>query len=626
MTCLLSTFDPCPMPSIPEMLAKIAQIEGLAAERGGIEAACALLAIPRPTYYRWKKAVAEGEKEKGRTGRPPAVELEPAEVLCLRWHRAHMESDPAAIAAFANHEAMGQGRPPCPHPPARPSVRAAILAMKAAAEKAGARWHPPLKLRQACTITAAERAELRGERARMADSLTRHRSQTIIVEGEDGLPRLELMQPGTGYVSDDMSLNTPFRFEDADKGREMVGRQSLMTRDIMSLKWLGATLIGRARDAYRVEDIADHCLDVVESAGVPVFWRIERGPWNNNFFFGAPVPSDWGLEDGFRFGGLNGIMKIRQKFSPRGKGEIESGFRIVQHLLLHRSTDIGRKRGEFETAAKLFRRASLGDVRALNYFWSINEAACAVSETLAGDNTTPHLRAGLDGRRHAADDLWTRRVAAPLPASEAWRFCPIKIPATVRSQCVHASSKHYAMPFQFRVSGADGMVLGKGHKVFMAFHPGRPEEGCVIFNAETSRSTTNRDGLRFMERLGVAPWVPPVPQEDLTGRAGDYRHQKAANAAVRSEFRGIVPNGTGPGTLKSTARDGLGTTLKLARGGSATPAPAPAVGNTRPRSLLELVDAGRGQLPDESASPDTTTRRASRPVPALVEADAWDAL
>ena len=69
--------------------------------------------------------------------------------------------------------------------------------------------------------------------------------------------------------------------------------------------------------------------------------------------------------------------------------------------------------------------------------------------------------------------------------------------------------------------------------------------------------------------MGVAEHFRDVSEEVIGGDGGDFSQISKGKAHIRSVHRGIVPAGTGPGTLKSTARDGLGNALTIQTGGVA---------------------------------------------------------
>ncbi|MES2707145.1 MAG: hypothetical protein V4726_11145 [Verrucomicrobiota bacterium] len=559
-------------------------------EEGRPLATALLLAgVSRSKYYRMKEEPKA--QPIARKGRPAQFTLTEQDRRVLHWFAAHTESASAALESFSRFDTP---RANVPHQPGSGAARQAVRDHMEKARRAGKPWEPTVTMRRAAGITKAERNEIRGGRATLATSLTRPRDQTMLIfDKAGGIIRANLW-PGCGFVSDDMSINTPFSYVGAD-GVPTVGRQSLMTRDINSLQWLGSDLIGRPRQSYQVEDIADHFLSVVDDWGLPYFWRMEMGPWCNDFLNGIRLPPEYGRPEGERWGGLKDLIRIVHKFSPRGKGEIEGGFRRIQEFMRHLSTDVGRTRGEFQTASRLYGKALRGCPKAQDYFWGMSAAADGLRDVACHDNGRAKYRASLGGRMLVPEEMWAERRTVPLPAGERWRFLPVKRALTLRNHAVRASVKHWPMGFQFQVNDMPGVrLMENGYRLLVAFHPGRPDEGAAIFNGESGRSVRNIEGRAFGEYMGCAPWVPAAPQEDFTG-TGDYGAQTRANAAVRREYRQAVPPGTGPGTMKSTARDGLGRALHLSQGsgdGGAEAPPPETTPASRPRAVRAsaLVD------------------------------------
>jgi hypothetical protein len=513
-------------------------------------------------------------------GRPATVPLTPNDVLLLRHHRLmnKVHSLAAAVDAFLDDPDASA-----------PAVRAlSSIIAKAHAERRVVVW--PYSVRKAAVLSATEKSELRGPKAAF-QTQSRARSGDFIRIGEREIPLLS----GLVYVSDDMSINQPYRYHDAALGRQTTGRQTLITRDVRSLRWLQADACGRERDAYRLEDIADHMRHVVEQNGLPLAWVVERGPWKNTFIDGLK------LEDGSRWGGLRDLFHVHHAFTSTGKTEIEGGFGPLQSLLSHRSTDIGAIRGEFEKANKLMGKAQRGDEDALRYFWAMHECMDAVAEVMQADNRRLKERQHLNGRTVSPEELWAEEYAkSPLLPADAWYFLPVKKTASVRGGVIELSADHYERSFRFQVHGSEGMpCLDNLYPVLVAFHPGKPEEGCHVFNACTD--VRNRDGYAFGEKIGVADYYPDVPKLVIGAEAGGIDLRKKRNAAVRAEYRAIMPAGTGPAMLKSVARDGLGQALEIQRGGQipaedrpeARPAPAEPLSAPR-RGGLAPAPAARG--------------------------------
>lgn len=485
---------------------------------------------------------ADGLRPEVGTGRPAKFDLTRDEELALRAHNLERGSFALAVEWFARD------------PRCRPATRAAILETldNAARDRREARW--PQSLRRAGYVTAEERACFRGRKASADLELCARRG--LFYVDEIGVER-ELVA-GALWESDDMSSNEPFRYADPDGGATRVGRQMLATVDVFSSAYLGVTPIGRERDAYRVEDIADHLRELVVAHGLPLAWRIERGVWENIFIDGLE------LENGEVWGGLDVLFSVVRTWKSRGKGTIETSFNLLQNLIAHTSTSIGRERGEFEQGTKLFLRAQKGDPVAAAHFWDIAQAADGYRAAMEIFNTRPKKR-----RAHGRDlvvpaDQFRGAMRRDCPEGELWRFCPVKRRATVRQGAIEMMVAHYPMPFRFQVNGiTDGLFLEHGYQVLVAFHPGRPEEGCHVFNAETG--TRNRDGHRFAAPLLVAPLSEDSPQFSLSKIEQDaFAARRKAAAAVRSEFRAIMPAGRS-GARVSTARDGRGNAAEVRR-------------------------------------------------------------
>ena len=418
----------------------------------------------------------------------------------------------------------------------------------------------PLSLRQAGHVTVEEEALFRGPKHFGEVELVERRGNTWI--DEEG--SRHVLAPNSIWESDDMSLNEPFSYTDPETGRIRTGRQTLCTIDVFSAAWLGATPIGRDRDAYRMEDIADFMWHCVQAHGLPLLWRLERGCWENTFVDGVPIPGTTSET----WGGLDGVMRIVHTFKSRGKGLIESSFNLLQDLTAHRSLTIGRSRGEFEAATKAFLRAGRGNEREASKFWEIGQAADELVNAMERFNLRPKTRRAFGRDTVVPADLYREAPMRRCPESEAWRFLPIKRMATVRQGCIECVVDHYPLPFRFRLNGCDGIYLEHGHSVFIAFHPGRPMEGCHVFNAE--RGTRNRDGMAMGQRIGLAVMAEDAPQINLRPEAREFSARKNANAAVRTEFREIAKaGGREPAVSRSEVRDGWGQSAEIRRGGRA---------------------------------------------------------
>lgn len=536
----------------------LADIRAAIAAGKDVATACRASGVPKSTFHRWLHAEASaglaGLKDRKPTGRPKSLELTKEETLGLRGHSLLAGSMDGGVARWMEESAKALEERDFPElTAARPDTLAVLTKTLAEARAAHRRPSWPSAVRTAARTSTAEDAHLRGGKGML--SVTPSARRAMIWQDEAGV--MHQVMPGSIWESDDMSDNEPFRYFDAELGRETVGRQSLLTGDVFSHALLGGTKIGRRRDAYRVEDIADHLRDIVSLYGLPLIWRFEKGVWDNHFIYGIKAPPSWLLGDDFRFGGFDGhLFRVAQKHSSRGKAGIENCFGPYQDFMKHKSTSIGAYRGEFDRAARLYRAALNGVESALKAWWTMGESAAGMVAALGQYNVRPQLRRAFGGKSCIPAELWAEHKARACPADEMWRFLPVKRPITVRQGVVEMRVEHYPLPFRFLCHGSTGLpCFDEGHRVFVAFHPGQPDLGCQIFNGELPNSTRNRDRIRLLEPLGMANWWPDVPQENFSATAGAYDAQKKASAALRAEFRAAFPGGAGALISRSNAKD-----------------------------------------------------------------------
>lgn len=485
------------------------------------------------------------------------------------------------------------------HPACTPEtadwVRSRIRHYRARGKKV--EW--PQSVRRACRITPDVSARFRGDKAaRMAAP---HITRGGFWRDEKGRERA--LEPHSIYESDDVSLNEPFRWRDPDTGRMQAGRQCLASVDVGSGGFLALQLVGRPKDAYRQEDIADHFLHTCELHGLPEAWRLEHGSWAATFVRGIEVE---GMER--RWGGLDALFGLVFTDGPRAKGFIESRFHMLQSRMAHTEggVTIGRQRGEFERAAKLMRRVgydrrraeadpSLGSddsEAAVSRLWPMEQAADAALAAADALNRRPMERAWSPAPIVPAEALQSHRNDRAIPQQQRWRFHPVKRQATVRRGQVEIKLPGWSMPFRFAVNGACGdLYLEDGYKVLVAFHPGRPEEGCAIANRESGVRNYRAYGLGDIIHHAL-PYQPLQPQIDLStpsGTAGNGM-SRAVTTATRREFRGIA------GQMEEYRRH----RAKVARErDAATPARANAKSDTRDSAGNRAEHAGTAApLPD----------------------------
>lgn len=541
----------------------VVSANSMKARRISLRSAAAILNEPVANLSRWIKARTNGGDEAlipdVSPGRKQKFSLGDDETRALRLLALKKGSIPTAIEWFAQD------------PACLPSTRELILAELDRAARCRILPHWPDSLRRAARPTVDEELAFRGRKASMAVEFVERRSMDWV--DADGIRRE--MKPNTVWESDDMSSNEPFTWvENGREGEQLlrIGRQTLCTIDVFSANWLGISPVGRERDAYRAEDIADHMLDCVNAHGMPRIWRLERGPWENTFIDGVLLGrTPEGRE--IRWGGLDPLIHIERAWKSRQKGTVESSFNYLQTLLAHQSTSIGRVRGEFEQQTKLYLAASKGDPEAWARFWSMGEFAEAAATAMHQFNHRPKNRRAHGKGLVVPADLYAGAERRDCPADQLWRFCPEKRLATVRQGHIECSVRHYPLNFRFRVNGVrDGLHLEHGYSVLIAFHPGRPELGCHIFNAE--RGARNREQFAFGELLMIAPIAEDAPQVNLSPVERAFHARRQANATMRGEFRAIMATGA-PVVRRSSARDGFGNSreiLSTGRAGQIPPA------------------------------------------------------
>jgi hypothetical protein len=518
-----------------------------------LRAACARMQLPLTTVWNWLASLeargvpapAPGEvltparvetllhalAPRAGAGAPMKFRLTENEALVLRacvLARGTQDAPNFALAVedFANH-------PACSAP-----IRELILAELERAARAQRLPHWPLSIRRAGMPTIQEAAWFRGPKHAQQFEQVDRRGDYWIDENEQRHPLLA----HTIWEMDDASDNEPRRSTDPDTGQTILTRQALWTQDVYSAALLGVTQVARARDSYRIEDVADHVIQCVECWGWPKFMRLEMGDiWAGRFFHGF-VPCEPGTThvlpgwpDDVSWGGLENC-KIVNVHKSKNKGGIEGAFNLIQAMNAHASLSIGRARGEFEEATKaLIRGHRTHEID--HRFWSMDQSADALTAVAERFNLRPKTRRILGRTRVAPADILRAQRGLPLLPSERWSFLPVKRTATVRGGHVEVSVDHYPRPFRFKINGVDDHLhLDHGYTVLIAFHPGRPHEGCHVFNAEFG--PRNRDGLKRAERLILAPHAEDVAQIDLS-QAGDFSTRAKANAAVRRAYRAI---------------------------------------------------------------------------------------
>ncbi len=514
-----------------------------------------------------------------RSGRKPKHPLTDQEALCLRGlilaRSTLNDRTPANHFALAVEEFRHDAG-------CRPETRAFIAAEldRAARLRRAPAWPP--KWRQQAYPTQQEAAFFRGRKH--AGELEQVDRRGMFLVLPDGSRRP--LAPHTIWEMDDWSDNEVRRSVDPDTGAEVLTRQTLTTQDVFSAALLGFTQVARARDAYRIEDVADHVADSIRAWGLPDYLRLEMGEiWNGTLFHGfTPDVAGWPQDEAW--GGLDPLVQVLNVFKSKGKGAIEASFNLQQAMKAHAGLSIGRVRGEFEAATKALTRSQrTGDIDPR--FTPLAQAGDRLQQVCEWFNARPKSRRAFGRDLVVPADLLRGATGRPMPADQWWRLCPVQRQATVRGGHVELLVPHYPAAFRFRVNGeADGVHLDHGYQVLVAFHPGRPEEGCHVFNAELG--ARNRDGFRRAERILVAPPAADVPQANLSG-VGAFSPRRKAAAAVQRSFRAI-----GQARRSAHAQTSDGRVSRLETGGARPAAPLPDLGRglalTPPRRGDDVAD------------------------------------
>lgn len=395
---------------------------------------------------------------------------------------------------------------------------------------------------RACIVTDEERLAFRGSKAFESVNGARRRGAFVRVEGED-IPLI----PNALWIFDDESENR-MRAELDEAGKVRLNRQTLKAMDVAAAYFLGTMNIDRDSDGYRLEDQARFFLELVDAFGLPQRVGLEKGPWDNNFWLGIPQKREWWQTKdcpNYRFGGIDvkagGPCQVIQFTTSRQKGLIEGAFNHRQNLDAHKTLDMGRFRGEHELAAKHISRARAGQMDAFAKFPEAGISADISAETLEEFNTEAKRRAFLYGpRKVVPEELYAQAVKRELPASERWRFLPVKVGVTVKNMHITIKVPRHDIPFQFTTEGFvpqwDSQPwLPHGWRVFACFDPQRLDVGCHIFNALHPEHPQNPRRYPLGMPLGVLPFAPLAPQAsdeapDMTGRARTVKH-------IRSEVR-----------------------------------------------------------------------------------------
>jgi len=479
-----------------------------------------------------------------------------------------------------------------------------IAVFDAAAEKRGDEIFPAW-FKRACVVTDEERLAYRGPKALAAVEPARPRGLFYTDEAGQQQP----LFANALWEFDDESENTPW-LETDENGKTRINRQTLKAIDVYSSFYLGLRAVSRSSDGYRIEDQADFLLELIDAHGMPLRCRIERGPWDNNFWFGTPLPKAWWHTPecaSLRWGGIDtsagGPVGVMQAFKSRHKGTIEGSFNHRQNLAAHETLDIGRERGEHEAAARLHRLALNGNVSAIARFPGAAARADISADVLDRFNCEAKRRANLFGSKKVVPaELFATAARRELPAEARWRFLPVKAAVTVRNAHIQLRARGYDLPFLFTAEGFTpawdwNAWLPHGWRVLCAFHPARLDLGCHIFNGLHPDHPQNPRRFPLGMPLGVLKHAPHAPMWNDAPETADFDGRRQTQSAVRAETR-IIKAAKKHVRVSTVVKAGQVRTL---RKGSADPLAqldhgAPPAQDTLGQGDLGTVRSGLDQL------------------------------
>ncbi len=496
-------------------------------------------------------------------------------------------------------------------------ARLAAVFDRAAEQRVDEVW--PAWFARACVLTEEQRQGFRGAKHLAAVEPARRRGRFFLDEEGNKVA----MFPNAVWKFDDMSRNQP-SVEIGPDGKPRVHRQGLYVIDQDSAFMLGFVSIARASDGYRLADQADFFLELVDQYGLPMRVMIERGPWDNNFWFGVPLPHEWTTRDcvDYRFGGIDvaagGPVKVMQAFKSRHKGLIEGSFNHLQNLAAHQTTDIGRYRGEHEAAAKkITRLQNLKDedliANLLKHFPDAVGGADIEKANIDRFNHELKRRKNYWGfRKQVPAEVYATAIKRELSEADRWRFLPVKKTCTMSGANLNLKVKDYDLPFQFTAEGFEPTwdyrpYIPAGWRMFAVFHPEQPELGCRIFNAMHPDHRDNPQRIPLGMAMGVLQCVETPAFSDR----GDFAGRKATHAAYRREMR-LATNAGKTVRVSTVVADGLSRTL---RSGSPNPLRTlhPAASNERgSSSTREPAAAPRRDVEDAAALAALEAARADR--------------
>ncbi|MFO1461242.1 MAG: hypothetical protein U1G08_17800 [Verrucomicrobiota bacterium] len=235
--------------------------------------------------------------------------------------------------------------------------------------------------------------------------------------------------------------------------------------------------------------------------------------------------------------------------------------------------NIGRKRGEFERAAKKLVQAHAG-VKHPRDLGFIGQADLADRMAAAMMKCNGMVKEGRL-QNGVPDEKWARAVAEnPLPKldpEKLWIFLPERRELQIRGGHVVPEIGGQVFPFCHPELFA---ALGNGYRLTVHFDPAEPTLGAAILNNEAPESSKNSEAWRIGEVLGLADYMGFAPQFAAHASFNPTTEaRKKFNRFVATAYRGTGLFGAGAGKADSM-RDGAGRVAEIERRGGSAAGPA----------------------------------------------------
>ncbi len=329
----------------------------------------------------WKKYNRHGALPDLRakySGRRPLVSLNETEQRIGRHLFVKLESTTQAARMLAND------------PNCRPEVADAIL--------------KPRSSKHTLTPTIREQLEVPSQVVEYYKSPKRARLKNFInprtLSYIDTAGYERKLTPGDLFERDDMSNNflcwIPWPWGGdpcSDRYGVRVARgQNLLMIDVASLFFTSFNFLIRARDSYRADDIWQWIVHTYRDIGLPrIGERWERGTWAAKRLRGdqEALIEAGHTDEHARLAGMAALgLRVIESQSPTTK-IIENRFNFLQRIMATIPGQIGRKRGEFERATKVWTACKAGYQDPRKHFLGYEECCDKIEESLAYVNAEP---------------------------------------------------------------------------------------------------------------------------------------------------------------------------------------------------------------------------------------------